>query len=51
MFADDRTYLENKYHDTSKPFNPFERMAYHGYAFDETTGLDDEGVKERLSRA
>lgn len=49
MFADDRTYLENKYHDTSKPFNPFERMAYHGYAFDETTGLDDEGVKKGLA--
>lgn len=39
MFADDRTYLENKYHDTSKPFNPFERMAYHAMPLTKPLGL------------
>ena len=48
MFACDRSYLENKYHKTDEPFNPFERMAYHGYAFDESTGLDDEGIRQGL---
>ena len=48
MFACDRNYLENKYHKTDEPFNPFERMAYHGYAFDENTGLDDEHIRQGL---
>lgn len=48
MFACDRSYLENKYHKTDEPFNPFNRMAYHGYAFDESTGLDDEGIRQGL---
>ena len=48
MFACDRNYLENKYHKTDEPFNPFERMAYHGYAFDENTGLEDEQIRQGL---
>lgn len=44
MFANDRFFLENKYHKIDEPFNPFDRMAYHGYAFDPTTGDTDEEI-------
>ncbi|MGN1121145.1 MAG: pyruvate formate lyase family protein [Eubacteriales bacterium] len=44
----DRTYLENKYHDTSKPFDPYNRMAYHGYEYDPATGMTDEQIREGL---
>ena len=42
----DRNYIENKYHRQDQPFDPYKRYAYHGYEFDETTGLSD---KEMLS--
>ena len=48
MFASDRSFIENKYHKVSEPFNPFFRMAYHGYEFDPNTGLDDEQIKSGL---
>ena len=45
----DRKYIENKYHDTNKPFDAFRRMQYHGYEYP-NNGLDDseiiEGLKE-----
>lgn len=43
-FNEDRNYLENKYHNTALPFDPFARMYYHGYEYDETTGLNDENM-------
>ena len=48
MFSDDRKYIENKYHKTNEPFNPHERMAYHGYDFDKTTGMEDEEIVRGL---
>jgi len=50
MPENDRNYLENKYHKTSEPFNSFNRMAYHGYEYDSSTGLDDEGIREGLEK-
>ena len=45
----DRPYIEKKYHDPEKDFDPFRRMAYHGYAYDEVTGLSDEEMEAGLS--
>ena len=39
----DRKYIENKYHDTNKPFNPFRRMQYHGYEYP-NNGLSDSEI-------
>lgn len=50
MFNDDRSFIENKYHKTNEPFNPYSRMAYHGYDFDKSTGLEDEEIKDGLSK-
>ena len=50
MFNDDRIFIENKYHKTDEPFNPYARMAYHGYDFDKSTGLEDEEIKDGLSK-
>lgn len=44
----DRVTIERKYHDPEKEFNFFNRMAYHGYDYDETTGLDDAQIEEGL---
>lgn len=41
-FYNDLEFLENKYHKTNEPFDPYNRMAYHGYEYDEKTGLNDE---------
>ncbi len=48
MPEDDRNYLENKYHKTDEPFNSFARMAYHGYEYDSSTGLDDDSIRAGL---
>ena len=37
----DRNYIENKYHRQDEDFDPFNRLAYHGYEYDPSTGLDD----------
>ena len=50
MFSNDRSYIENKYHKTDEKFDPFRRMAYHGYAFDTSTGLEDDEILEGLKR-
>ncbi len=50
MFNTDREFIENKYHKTNENFNPFERMAYHGYDFDESTGLEDEEINDGLAK-
>ncbi len=47
-FAKDRPFLENKYHKIDEPFDPFQRMAYHGYAYDESTGKSDEEIIRSL---
>ena len=47
-FNEDRKFIERKYHDPEKPFNPYNRLAYHGWEADETTGLSVEEIKERL---
>lgn len=39
--AEDKVYIENKYHKTTEAFNPFDRFNYHGYEYDSSTGLDD----------
>ena len=50
MFECDRKFIENKYHKTDEPFNPYDRMAYHGYDFDKGTGLEDEEIREGLEK-
>lgn len=45
---EDRAHIENKYHKVSEPFDSRKRWGYHGYAFDETTGLSDEEIREGL---
>ncbi len=47
-FNEDKGFIENKYHKKDEPFNPYRRMAYHGYDFDETTGLSDDEIKTGL---
>jgi len=46
----DRDMIERKYHIPEKEFNSFQRMAYHGYDYDETTGLDDGKIDKELSK-
>lgn len=46
----DREYLENKFHNTNEEFDSFRRWAYHGYEYDESTGLSDEEIREGLLR-
>lgn len=48
MFAEDRIFIENKYHKIDEEFNPYQRMAYHGYDFDENTGLADGEIEAGL---
>ena len=43
-FLQDRPIIETKYHFPDRPFNPYRRMAYHGYAYDEATGKSDEEI-------
>ena len=44
---DDLTFIENKYHKTSEPFDPYNRMAYHGYEYP-PTGFDDAEMEKGL---
>ena len=37
----DRSFIENKYHRQDMPFDGKQRMKYHGYDYDESTGLSD----------
>ncbi|MBE6619002.1 MAG: hypothetical protein E7626_04365 [Ruminococcaceae bacterium] len=50
MSDGDRSYIENKYHNASEPFNSFNRMAYHGYEYDHGTGLDDGDILAGLEK-
>lgn len=44
----DRPFIENKFHIVGEPFKPLGRWNYHGYAYDESTGLTDEQIQEGL---
>lgn len=44
MFNDDRAFIENKYHLQNEPFNPYQRMAYHGYDYNNNTGSEDDEI-------
>jgi len=48
--ADDRAFIENKYHDTTKPFDPHRRFYYHGTITEYSDGLDDEEMRKELDR-
>lgn len=50
VFYKDREFLENKYHKTTEPFNPYSRMAYHGNDFDKSTGLEDSEILAGLEK-
>lgn len=50
MFQEDRVFIENKYHQVNQPFNPYNRMAYHGYEFDHSTGMDDDEILSDLQQ-
>ena len=45
----DRRVIENKYHKTDEPFDGFNRMAYHGYDFDPSTGKTDSEIDAGLA--
>ena len=47
-FPADRPFIETKYHWPDKPFNPYKRMAYHGYDYDASTGKTDEEILQQL---
>ena len=44
----DYSYIINKYHDTSGPFDGFRRFVRNDGVFDEATGLDGDVLKEKL---
>lgn len=44
----DRNYIENKYHRQDQPFDPFDRLHYHGYEYDASTGYDDAQMQAGL---
>lgn len=46
----DRYFIERKYHDPEKAFDPFKRMAYHGIGYMENSGLDDAQILEGLNQ-
>lgn len=50
MFENDRRTIENKYHIKGEKFNPYIRMAYHGYEYDKTTGKDDGEITDGLKK-
>ena len=49
MNATDRYFIERKYHDPEKEYNPFARMTYHGIGYIEDSGLDDDKLLEGLN--
>ena len=44
----DYEYIINKYHDASKPFDPFNRFIRHDEIFSQDSGLDGDKIKEGL---
>ena len=47
-FDSDRKFIERKYHNPDEEFDPYQRMKYHGDGYDESSGLDDEGILNGL---
>ena len=47
-FETDRNFIEEKYHKKNEPFNPYRRMAYHGWDCPKNTGLSVEDIKNGL---
>ena len=50
-FFADREAILNKYHRLDRPYNSFQRFAYHGWECDPDTGLDDAGIKAKIREA
>ena len=50
MNTTDRYYIERKYHDPEKSYDPFRRMAYHGIGYIEESGLSEEELLEGLRK-
>ena len=46
----DRSFIENKYHDTEKPFDPLRRFYYHGKITEYSEGLDDDEMRAALDK-
>lgn len=46
----DYEYIKNKYHDTSKPFNPYWRFVRRDEIFDAGTGMAPEEIADGLKR-
>ena len=46
----DRKMIERKYHNPDKEFDGFNRMEYHGYDYDEGTGLSDVEMDKGLEK-
>ena len=44
----DYEYIKNKYHDTTKPFNPFQRFIRHDEIFATETGLDGNEIMKKI---
>lgn len=44
----DRYFIERKYHDPEKEFDPFRRRAYHGIGYLAESGLDDAEILKGL---
>ena len=38
-FEEDRPFIERKYHDPEKPFDPYKRRMFHGWEGDPSTRL------------
>ena len=45
----DRYFIERKYHNPEKEFNPFNRMSYHGIGYIEDSGLNDDELLRGLN--
>ena len=48
--AADYDYIMNKYHDSAKPFDPYNWFIRHDAVFSPGTGLDAEAIKEEILR-
>ena len=47
-FNQDRPFIEEKYHKANEPFNPYRRMAYHGWECPKESGLSVEEIQKGL---
>lgn len=47
-FERDRIFIEKKYHNPEKPFDPYKRRLYHGWRCEKHTGLSINKIKRGL---